>query len=667
MVRTRWRTMATNRARARLVALVAAVAATVAVAAAPVRAEDDLTSMSLEDLLQVRITGASKYEQPLADAPAAVTVITRDEIRAYGWRTIEQALSSLPGVHVTFDRQYTYAGIRGLGLLADYDTRLLVTVNGARINEPMFDSGPMGRQLPIDLALIDRIEFFPGPGGAIYGQNAMVGVVNLVTREGRHYDGGEVAVGYSHPQRLVEARATWGRRLENGIDVLMSVTAMRARGQDLAFDYGAAGVSGVARGLDGETDADAYLRLARGPWTVEILGGRWRKEDATGAYFADPLVPGQYQGEGYLHVHAQHRSRPLAGVELLARAFAGWHEYRSRLSYGNFVDYPTKASWAGGELRLLADPVAGHRLLLGIEGQDNRRISQFIIDSIDASYDRRIDTPGHRIGAYLQDEWHIAPDLIATLGARVDHDDRAGTQTSPRVALVWHPTPATSIKALHGRAHRSPNAYERSYEEEGYLRSNRDLCAETFDTMELIAEHRAPDDLSLRASAYRWSIRNAIVLGPDPVSGASQYRNGSPAGGRGVEFGVDKTWRSGARLRASLAWQRAIGEADVELPNSPRRIGWLGFVAPIPGFPATFAWETQAESARTTLAGDRLGGRAVSSANVVVRDTFPGLEWSLAVHNVFDKRYAHPAAAENWQTVFEQDGRGFRLEARYRF
>jgi len=100
----------------------------------------DVTQMSLEQLLDVTIIGASKYEQRQNAVAAAVSVITRNEIKAFGWRTISEVLASLPGIHTTYDRQYTYLGTRGFGLPGDFNTRLLLTVNGNRVNEVVYDS-----------------------------------------------------------------------------------------------------------------------------------------------------------------------------------------------------------------------------------------------------------------------------------------------------------------------------------------------------------------------------------------------------------------------------------------------------------------------------------------------------------------------------------------------
>src|ERR1700683_189851 len=284
------------------------------VAALHEAAAADVTEMSLEQLMQIGVVGASKYEQKQSEVGAAVSVITRQEIRAFGWRTLDQALASLPGVYVTYDRQFTYLGVRGFGLPGDYNTRVLVTINGNRVNDPIFDSGPSGRELTIDMDLVERIEFIPGPGGAVYGQNAMFAVVNIVTRTGAEMNGAEAAVGYQEPQSLIEGRASWGGRLDNGLDVLMSVSDMNAQGQNLFFDYGASGKSGIARALDGGRTEQFFGSIARGPWSFEVVYGFEHKDDPTALFLSDPLVPGQYQDTGYaltqLHIKTNFPGNP---------------------------------------------------------------------------------------------------------------------------------------------------------------------------------------------------------------------------------------------------------------------------------------------------------------------------------------------------------------------
>lgn len=102
-----------------------------ALLSAPGAQAEELADLSLEQLMAVPVVGASKYEQTQDRVAAAVTVITRDEIRSSaGWRTLDEALATLPGVHTTYDRQYSYVGVRGFGLAGDYMTRVLVTIDG---------------------------------------------------------------------------------------------------------------------------------------------------------------------------------------------------------------------------------------------------------------------------------------------------------------------------------------------------------------------------------------------------------------------------------------------------------------------------------------------------------------------------------------------------------
>ncbi len=185
------------------VALGLAVAGTL-----PAWAARDATNLSLEQLLDVSVVSASKYRQSQSEVAAAVTVITRAELKAFGWRTLDDALASLPGVYRTYDRQYTYLGTRGFGLPGDYNTRVLIMINGNRLNSTTYDTGPFGRQVPLDMDLVERIEYVPGPGGAVYGQNAMFGVVNIITRSGGDIDGAELAAGWQSPQSLLEGRAS---------------------------------------------------------------------------------------------------------------------------------------------------------------------------------------------------------------------------------------------------------------------------------------------------------------------------------------------------------------------------------------------------------------------------------------------------------------------------
>ena len=631
-------------------------------------ATTDLTALSLEQLLDVTIVGASKYEQKQSEVAAAASVITRQEIRAFGWRTLAEALASLPGVYSTYNRQYTFLGTRGLGLPGDFNTRLLVTVDGNRVNDPGYDAGPTGQQFPVDMDLVERIEFSPGPGGAVYGRNAMFGVVNVVTRRGADVSGTEVAVSYQRPQALSEGRVTWGRQLDNGVGVLLSASGLHSRGEDRFYDFGAKGISGLAAGLDGERSRKFLARAARGAWSFDLLHSERRKDHSTAPYFSDPLVPGQYEADGYTLAQVKHQDS-YAGdtLQVSGRLFMGEQRYRSILDYGTANYIALTSNWRGGELSLLSTAVAGHKLLVGLEAQDNYRQNQGIQDLAVPANSISIPQSGYRFGLYAQDEWHLAETLTTTLGLRADRDNVTGTKASPRAALIWRATPQTTLKALYGRAHRSPNVYERDYQDNVYQAANPALKGESIDTLELVADRRIGQGLTVRGSIYQWTLHSVVTLGTDPVSGLVQYQSGEDVKARGVELLADKTWEGGARLRGSLSGQQIAYAGGGKLLNAPKLLGKLNFSSPLPVAGLRLGYEMQYDSKRGSIDGTDLGGYLLSNLYLSTGVLARGLELSLGIRNLFDKRYSHPGSTYNWQNALEQDGRNVRVKLSYRF
>lgn len=630
---------------------------------------NDLTALSLEQLLDTTVVGASKYAQKQSEVAAAVSVITRDEIKAHGWRTLADALSSLPGVYTTYDRQYTYLGARGFGLPGDLTARLLITINGNRVNDPVYDGGPAGREFPLAMGLVERIEFIPGPGGAVYGQNAMFGVVNIITRSGADLDGTELSIAHQPTQRQSEARLSWGKRLANGTDVLLSATTLRAAGADRHFDFGASGLSGVAAGMDGERLQQFFAQVARGAWSAELVQGLRRKDDPVASYLSDPLLPGQFARDGYTLANLQYNQR-FAGdtLQIWGRLFAGRYRYAGQNFYaGALTSFPAAGDWRGTEWRLMSTAWSGHKLMLGLEAQNNLRTNISALDLADPANDVHVRASSSRIGLYLQDEWQIGPSLIATLGARLDRNAASGTSSSPRAALIWRAAAGTTLKGLYGRAHRSPNVNERDYADDYAQTRNPSLPGESIDTLELVADTRLGPELGLRGALYQWTMRDIITLGMDTVSGLAQFQSGSLVKARGLELSADQVFASGARVRGSVSRQQVSREDGGALPNSPRWLARMNLSTPMPwaGWRAGLEWRFDAR--RQTLDGSALGGFAITNLQLRTAALAPGLELSVGIQNLFDKRYAHPGADTNWQNALQQDGRNLRLQLDLRF
>ena len=219
---------------------------------------------SLDELLDVKISGAAKSDQTARQAPASVTIITSEDIERYGYRTIADVLMTVRGFFVSYDRNYTYVGVRGFSRPTDYNNRILLLLDGHTVNENIYGAAQLGSEFPIELDIVDHIEIIRGPGSALYGTGAMLAVVNVVLKKGSVLNGGRLALGggsYGRRQGTISA----GKELEQGPDLLASAFGTDVKGQDLFYpEYNSPATgNGVARGLD--TDR-SYGGVAAATW-----------------------------------------------------------------------------------------------------------------------------------------------------------------------------------------------------------------------------------------------------------------------------------------------------------------------------------------------------------------------------------------------------------------
>ena len=152
------------------------------------RTSPNFADMSLEDLMSIKIDsvqGVSGFTQKVTEAPASVTIITSEEIQRYGYRTLADILRNVRGFYVTYDRNYSYLGVRGFGIPGEYNNSIALLIDGHRLNDDIFDGALIGTEFPIDVDLIDRVEVIRGPNSSLYVASAFLAVINIITKRGR--------------------------------------------------------------------------------------------------------------------------------------------------------------------------------------------------------------------------------------------------------------------------------------------------------------------------------------------------------------------------------------------------------------------------------------------------------------------------------------------------
>ena len=155
-------------------------------------AEPDLTTLQIEDLMNVDVTSASRKEQKLSEVPAAVFVITKEDIQRSGATNIPDLLRMVPGLEVAQINPSTWA-ISARGFNGQYSNQLLVLIDGRTVYTPIF-SGVYWDAQDVALDLIERIEIIRGPGAAIWGANAVNGVINIISKNAKDTQSGMATV-----------------------------------------------------------------------------------------------------------------------------------------------------------------------------------------------------------------------------------------------------------------------------------------------------------------------------------------------------------------------------------------------------------------------------------------------------------------------------------------
>lgn len=619
---------------------------------------------------------ASKYEQKVTAAPSTVSIITAAEIRKYGYRTLADILRSLRGFHTSYDRQTQYLGVRGFGRPGDFNTRILLLIDGVRYNNNIFEAATIGNTFILDTDLIDRVEVVRGPGSSLYGSNAFFAVINVITRRGRDLQGAEIATSAASHETY-RGRLSYGRRLPGGLEMLLSGTAYDSQGAGRLYypEYDTPATNhGVATDRDGERVHTLFGKFSLGDLTLETAYGDREKEDPTGAFgtiFNDPH--NQTSGRDTT-VRLQYQHLFPRQLELLARA--SYDRFRAEGNYAyDFAPTPPplvvinhdhfRGEWWGSEVQL-SKAFRNHRLIVGGEYRDNYRQDLENADIV-VHLDSRQESTTY--GLFLQDEYQVRPDLALSLGVRCDHFSSFGWATSPRLALIYNPLERSALKLLYGKAFRAPSAFE-NYYHDGLVtqKPNPDLDPETIHTFEVAWEQYFNDYLRAVASGYYYRIKDLINLTLDPADGLLVFRNLDEVKARGLELELEGRISGGWEGRISFALQDAENRQNHEtLNNSPRQLIKLNLIAPLWMDRVFLALEEQYTDHRRTVSGAEAGGYAVTNLTLTAKQLLPGLEVALSVYNLLDKQYADPVSAAHLQDTIVQDGRIFRGRLIYTF
>jgi outer membrane receptor for ferrienterochelin and colicins len=541
-------------------------------------------SNALEELMAESIVSTpSKAAESSSVAPATSSIITAEELRAYGLRSLDEAINYASLGMVTTNVEHgVEIGARGVLITGDYGNHVLLLIDGVPANEPWNGTAYFERGAGVPFELIDHIEVTLGPGSVMHGGQAMLGVINVVTKRARDYSGLRVIVegdasapvfGDGSLRLSPLARYGTGYRLGLGFgrsfqlagepaELTVQLERYKEHGPDWELPtqvWGVDSVTGAPKDFGPRTPAGqwgglathssrvdvpaAYARFTLGNFEATARAGMYTRESPymtslvnVGDDFDDHANQEQ---DRWLQLGLAYQRSLSSRMTFGARAHGLLNDYTwfSRRSAAEECPDGLLAGCertlvgigksGGADLRILLDePSWRASTMLGVDSRLRHARSELTVrdraTGAVAPFDNDYTRVDALIAPYLQQSFAPYRWLDANLGARLDYDTRFGHKLSPRAAVGVSPWHSGRIKAIYSEAFRGPTAYELNYADPVEQIAAPGLSAETVRSLELSFEQRVgPHRLLFGVFRSAWTgLVSFRTLSDDEIVGA---------------------------------------------------------------------------------------------------------------------------------------------------
>jgi len=614
-----------------------------------------LADLSLDELMNVEVETASKVGTPLWEEAAAVSVVTAEDIRHYGWRSLADVLDAQLGFSTFSDRIYDFVVSRGFYLSNDPNSRILLLLDGHPILEFF---GYYNGQLPtIDLDHVERIEIVRGPNSVLYGTNAMFAVINVITRRGADIEGVMLSGGAGSHRHGRVALAV-GTSPSDSLDVVVRGSLQTTGYQSLYFDeYDVAGyptdptsVPEANRLLRGEMTA----RIEAGPLTIQGLWHQRRKYVPTGLYGGRIDVAETYFQDTNRHLEARLAIPTPDPVRMALRAYLDDYRFDGQFTY--LAD----PSWETGppyehEINEIADTSYGaewlteiawnkhHRTTAGVDLRFLDEVS-FLYRSVEdggSSLNETADLDLNRWYGALYAQHRIRPKPWFTMeaGVHLDLVEKVGAHPSLRGNVGFRPANRTWIYVLYGEAFRTPNIWETH----GgfFIEGNPELDPEILRMGEIVLRSGLSRHVALSGHTFLYRLERHIQA--DTETGG--FANGPGLWGGGFEAELRVRTRPVHGYLSGTLTNARDEEEEQRISFAP---GWV-----VKGGVVVAVWHRRIHlGVESRVVGVRLLGDPsqpadlpynVTNVTLGTTDLTPYFDVSVSVYNVFGATIEHPS------------------------
>ena len=542
------------------------------------------------DRLLLTATGSLK---PVHLAPSVATVITAEDIKNIGATTLDEALETVPGLHVEPSGAFWFTSIWSIrGIHTSLNPQVLLLINGVPFTSSYEGSRPVAFQMPV--AMISRIEVVRGPGSALHGADAFAGTVNVITKDNFEINGSETGARYGS----FDTSDAWVQHggQYRGWDVAMGLEWRKTKGDEeriIEKDYlhaiGFPALSNAPGPLDTAHELlDSHLNLRKEDWNLHLYG---TLQEANGGPGGSQAITYDTDNDSktLLADLTYHNDHLAENWDLTSRAYYSYMKVDSFIQY-----YPTAylnmlgepiyiSSDGGGEATALYKGFNDHLLRLGAGLKfydfDRDQYKNFgpaaaadpfgamvHVTDPDLIYIDRANR--HLWYGLVQDEWQLAPHWELTAGVRYDDYSDFGSTTNPRAALVWEARYDLTAKLMYGQAFRAPSFGEQYVKNNPVVDGNEQLQPEEIETLELAFDYQPTKDLRFILSLFTYEATDLIE-----AVGATlpqMFTNYGEQEGHGFELEMEWQLMRDFRLRSNVAYQRSDNKKlDAVVPDAP--------------------------------------------------------------------------------------------------
>jgi outer membrane receptor protein involved in Fe transport len=685
---------------------------------------DSLLAMSLEELIEVEVTVATGTPKPLKLAPSVATVISAEEIKNIGARNINEALETVPGLHVGVSTKNAMSPIYSMrGIHTSLNPQVLMLMNGIPISMA-FTGTRAFFNMPV--SSISRIEVIRGPGSAVYGADAFSGTINIITKDGKDIDGTEAgarAGSFDTYDMFVQHGGTY-----QGWDIYANLEYQTSKGDSsriIESDLqtvldGALGTNASVTPASlktGYENIDMHFGFTKDNWTLRLWGALQDSGNYDGVTNVVTLThDSDLDINQYLADLTYENDQLIQDFTLTSRLYFMYYKQDALIQLfpdgavlpigvdGN-INFATPAGatyfqdgvWGepiqedkqtGIELTGLYTGFEAHRLRSAIgykylreEHEEYKNFGPGILDGSQVFQDGTLTDVTGTENIYapnksrqlvffsLQDEWDLSKNWELVAGVRYDNYSDFGDTVNPRVALIWKTFEDLTTKILYGRAFRPPAFNELYNQNNPSNNGNDNLEPETIQTIEFAADYQPLPNLKLRMNLFYYDIEDLIELVQDPGQITQTSQNSKNQEGQGFELEAELLATKNLLLKGNIAFQDSEDKDTGEpVPDAPEwqaycNIHWT--FMPEWSFNGQYHWIAGRERAVGDIREDIKDNHIV---NATVRRThiFQNWEVALAVRNLFNENLREPSP-----TVIPNDypmeERSFWAELRFLF